>query len=161
MIKESPADRHKVGLAPFGYVTGMRSIYHAFPRTAFAFVDWCIRYGLQRPFRVEFPEGGGLWFGKSVSVVTTSAPEEFSSVCGNWPLEPYPLSYGPGRRIIELELQRIGLRIHPMVTEYAVPLSLTHELCKFVAVCFENGNAVAGYASNGVWWIRVSPAIRF
>lgn len=157
MPPESPADRRPVGLAPADYVDGARVQYRAPHRTALAFVDWCVTYGLNKQFRIGFPKGGGLWFGSYVDIVTTSSPEEFSSVCGNWSIEPYPLSYGAGRKLIELEMRQNGLRLPATETQYVIPLSCRYPMIKFIALCFEKGFPIAGYHNNGVWWLRVTP----
>lgn len=154
----SPADRNPVGLIPFGYQTGMRMQYNVTPRHAVAFVDWAINYGLQRPFRIEFPHGGsGLWFGEKLALVTTSAPDEFSSVVGNWPIPPYPLSYGAQRSVLFLSIRAAGFSFNPVPVEFCVPPCAYELATRFIWWHIEKGNAVAGYTSNGVLWIKSFP----
>jgi hypothetical protein len=153
----SPADNHPVGLLPFGYVNGSRTQYTVAPRQAVAFTDWCINYGLRRPFRLEFPKGGGLWWGPLLSIVTTSPPEEFSSVVGNWSIPPYPLGCGEGqRKILEMLVRQAGLSTHREPVEYCIPdtTELRDLATRFVWMHMEKGKPIAAYFNNGVWWIR-------
>jgi hypothetical protein len=154
----SPADNKGIGLIPFGYVNGSRMKYSVQPRHALAFVDWAINYGLNKPFRLEFPNGSrGIWWVPALDLITTSAPDEFSSVVGHWPLPPYPIGCGDGqKRILVMLMYQAGLRFQPIPTEYCVPatLELREMITRFIWHHIDRGKPVAAYYNNGVWWIR-------
>jgi len=107
---------------------------------------------------MEFPNGGGLWFGIKVNIITTSPPDEFSSVVGNWGLPPYPLGYGPHKNVLALMIRQAGFSMHPFPVEFYVPLEHRETATLFVWQHIEKGKAVAGYSGNGVQWIKSFPA---
>jgi len=150
-MKNGPVGRNwdgKVWIPPFGFDDMAQPVsYRMFPREAWAFADYSVRNGFN-PVRVDFPEGGGRWFGIHCKLTTVYDCVLVGEISRSWIV---------GTGLVPPEAQNVpdaGIQIcYPgLFQSWGAP--------ELIEWAFHKGRAFSFYkttATTKTTWIKISP----